>query len=347
MSPPEGDQKPIEAAEATPPPAEQTPGSPSVDSENTEANSAEQGSLDNNEQKSSGSTPQAEEEAPKETGGNPLKKIYKKVDIYFLGFLLIILIAIIVSYIALQKNKSAKPVSVATQTLDQNALKEINSNDTQVGGTNQTLDVQSNTVFGGDVLVKQSLQVAGSLKVAGSLSLPGITVSGTTDLGQVNATTLTLTGAETVKGQLTVDQGITVNGVASFSGILNAAAITVTSLEVNGDTTYSHHIYTTGSIPKDSATSAIGAAGTSSVNGTDTAGNVTVNTGIGPSAGCLVQITFAQNYAATPFIDITPVGQAAGNDVGYYITKSYTGFSICMNHPPANTPMSFDYHVIG
>jgi len=346
MKPAQGDEKPKTEETVEPTPAsEASDTSKKEDITNTTENSPAEGSLDNTKQNSSDKE-EDESADKKDVGKSPIKKIIQKFDLYFLIFIFIILIAIIVSYIAVQKNKAAKPVAIATQTLDQNALKEINSNDTQVGGNNQTLDVQSNTVFGGDVLVKQSLQVAGSLKVAGSLTLPGITVSGTTDLGQVNASTLTLTGAETVKGQLTVDQGLTVNGVASFSGALNASAITVTSLQINGDTTFQHHIYSTGSIPKDSSTSAIGAAGTSSVNGTDTAGNVNVNTGVSPSAGCLVQITFAQSYATTPYIALTPVGQAAGSS-GYYITKSYTGFSICENNPPANTPMSFDYQVIG
>jgi cytoskeletal protein CcmA (bactofilin family) len=348
MNPPASEEKP-KTEENTPPITPETQASTETGAaQAAPAEESQQGSLDNNDQPTpTESSEDKDSDSKKESKDNPFKKLYKKFDIYFLIFIFIIVVAVVVSYITLQKNKSTKPVTIATQTLDQNALKQINSNDTQVGGTNQTLDVQSNTVFNGDVLVKQGLQVAGSLKVAGSLTLPGITVSGTTDLGQVNATTLTLTGAETVKGQLTVDQGLTVNGVASFSGILNASAITVTSLEVNGDMTFQHHIYTTGSIPKATSTNALGAGGTSSVNGTDTAGNVNVNTGVSPSAGCLVQINFAQAYATTPFVDITPIGQAAGDNVGWYITKSFTGFSICMNHPPADSPMSFDYHVIG
>lgn len=352
MTPPEGEQKPKTEDTTTPATGADSTSVPPADNGSDkpkEETAATQGSLDNNDQAQNANTADktTNDEPVNQKGSNPIVKLYKKFDIYFLAFIFVILISIIFAYVALQKNKTAKPVSVATQTLDQNALKQISGNDTQVGGTNQTLDVQSDTVFGGNVLVKQSLDVAGSLKVAGTLSLPGITVSGTTDLGQVNANTLTLTGAETVKGQLTVDQGLTVNGVASFSGILNAAAITVTSLEVNGDMTFQHHIYTTGSIPKATSTSALGAGGTSSVNGTDTAGNVNVNTGANPAAGCLVQVAFAQSYATTPYITITPVGQGAGSNIGYYITRSSTGFSVCANNPPASTPMSFDYQVIG
>jgi cytoskeletal protein CcmA (bactofilin family) len=345
MKPQEGGQTPTENNSSPAEPTETTDVTDTGSSDSSQAPA--EGSLDDTQKTAPGSSDSSQSDDPAPKSTSPIKKILRKFDIYFLGFLFVILIAIIVAYIAVQKNKSAKPVSVATQTLDESALKQVNSNDTEVGGTNQTLDVQSDTVFGGNVLVKNDLQVAGSLKVAGSLSLPGITVSGTTDLGQVNANTLTLTGAETVKGQLTVDQGVTVNGVASFSGILNAAAITVTSLEVNGDMTFEHHIYTTGSIPKDVGTSALGAGGTTALNGTDTAGNVSVNTGVDASAGCMASITFAQSYASTPYISLTPVGQSAGDDTGYYVTTSYTGFSICMNHPPSNSPMSFDYQVIG
>ena len=336
MKPPEGEEKP-KTEENQQPTTEPNP---------EEVNGSVEGSLDasnsSNPTKIEKETP---EESPKGKAG--IKGLIRKFDIYFLIFIFIIVVSMVVAYIAVQKNKSAKPVSISTQTLDQNALRQVNNNDVQVGGTNQTLDIQSSTIFSGNVLVKSGLQVAGSLKVAGTLSLPGITVSGTTDLGQVNATTLTLTGAETVKGQLTVDQGITVNGIAQFSGALNASAINVTSLEVNGDMTYSHQIYTTGSIPKSTQTSAIGAGGTSAMNGTDTAGSVSINTGTNPSAGCLVDITFTRAYATTPYITITPVGSGSGGNIGYYITKSLTGFNICANNPPQNTPMRFDYQVIG
>lgn len=359
MAPPQGDQKPKTENNPNPAPPASSPAAAGAASDKpAQAAEPSENSLEDTSESSANSKASTEASKPdaaapqadtaKSGGGNPIKKLLKKFDIYFLIFVFLMIISLIVAYAAVQKNKTAKTVGIASQTLNQSALSQINNNDTQVGGTNQTLDVQSDTVFGGNVLVKDSLQVAGSLKVAGTLSLPGITVSGTTDLGQVNASTLTLTGAETVKGQLTVDQGMTVNGVASFSGPLNAAAITVTSLEVNGDFTFEHHVYSTGSIPKSSSTSALGAGGTSTINGTDTAGEVNINTGIDPDAGCLVDVTYAQSYAIVPFIVITPVGQNSGDpNLGVYVTKSYTGFSVCATAPQPDTPMSFDYFIIG
>jgi cytoskeletal protein CcmA (bactofilin family) len=312
-----------------------------------------EGSSDNNqktsqpEQNNNNDNKPVDSESPKKGPLHKIISLFRKFDIYFLIFIFLIVVAVIVAYVAVQKNKTAKQQNISSQTLDQNALKQISGNDISVGGTNQTLDIQSNAIFGSNVLVKSDLQVAGTLKVAGSLDLTGITISGTTNLGQVNASTLNLTGDETVKGQLTVNQGLNVDGNASFGGVLSASSINVSNLTVNGDISFAHHLYSVGSIPRVSYDSAIGSGGTTSINGSDTAGNVNVNTGSGASAGCLVDITFAQTYTETPYIEITPVGSAAGSNIGFYITRSTSGFSICATSPPSDAAMSFDYYVIG
>ncbi len=345
-----------------PPVSEEKPKEPNPTSANAvissspDSDSGENSLEDAQSKDNSSSTPtngQSNETVPENV--TPTKKgflskllvIYKKVDIYFLIFILLLVVASIIAYISIQKNQNAKIPNISSQSLDQGALKQLSGNDTQVGGTNQTLNIQSSTVFSNNVLAKGNLQVAGTLKIAGALVLPGITVTGISSLGQINADTLTLTGSETVKGQLTANQGLTVNGISSFGGAINAPSISVSTLAVNGDITFSHHIYANGSIPRVASVSAIGSGGTVSLSGSDNAGNVNINTGSGASAGCLANITFSQNYTVTPYIQITPVGQAAGNNIGYYITRSTSGFSICANAPPSNAAMSFDYTVIG
>lgn len=345
MNPPKGEDKPKTEETTTP----NTPAEGSVNTDDSSENSLEDKQTDDK-------SVAAKQENSSETDNNvPEKKsffgkifaIFKKFDIYLLIFIFLILVAAIVGYIAVQKNQTSKTPNVNSQTLNQSAIKQISGNDTEVGGTNQTLEIQSSAVFDNDVLVKNNLQVAGTLQVSGGTDLPNLTVTGTSALGQINAGSMTLTGSGTIKGQLTVNQGLSVNGITSFSGAVNAPEISVSTLAINGDITISHHIYVTGSIPKISQNNAIGGGGTSSVNGSDTSGNININTGNGASAGCLVDITFAQSFSTTPYIEITPVGEAAGNNIGYYITRSTSGFSICANQPPSNAAMSFDYYVVG
>jgi cytoskeletal protein CcmA (bactofilin family) len=259
---------------------------------------------------------------------------------------LLIVISLVVSYIAVQKNKSVKIPVISSQSLSQSATNQINGNETDVGGTDQTLNIQSNAVFSGNTLFKNDIDVAGSIKVSGALSLPGINVSGTSTLGQVNANSITASGNETVKGQLVVNQGLTVNGSSTFNGPVNASSITASTITINGDTTFSHHIYTNGSIPRVSTSGSLGSGGTASVNGSDTSGIVNMNSGSGAGSGCLATLTFAQAYSTAPFVEITPVTAAGGNS-GYYVTRTTTGFSICADSPPSNSSLSFDYFVTG
>ena len=85
MSPPTGEEKPKTEETNQQSPPNQPAGSTSNDADSTEPVAAEEGSLDNSEQKSSpNSEPEKTTESTKSSGGNPLKKIFKKFDIYFL-----------------------------------------------------------------------------------------------------------------------------------------------------------------------------------------------------------------------------------------------------------------------
>ena len=105
MKPPEGEEKP-KTEEKQQPTTESAP----------EATSGSvEGSLDatdaSNHDKIEKDVP---EEKPKGSGG--IKGIIRKFDIYFLIFIFIIVISMVVAYIAVQKNKTAKPVTISTQT---------------------------------------------------------------------------------------------------------------------------------------------------------------------------------------------------------------------------------------
>jgi cytoskeletal protein CcmA (bactofilin family) len=275
-----------------------------------------------------------------------LKKITKRFNLYLLLFALVILIAMIVITIALITNHQANnTTSVSTQSLTQQQLDQLAKSDVSVGTNKQILNVQSNAVFAGQVLIRQDLEVAGTIKAGGPLNLPGIIVSGTSSFSQIETGTLTVSGNTAVQGQLTASGNLNVSGKTNLSGAVSTGQLTVSSLTLNGDLNLDHHVSAGGSTPSRSSGSALGNGGTTSLNGSDTAGSITINTGTGPSAGCFITVTFATKFNATPHAIVTPIGSSAGG-IPFYVNRSTTNFSICTTAaPPASSSFGFDYIV--
>lgn len=287
-------------------------------------------------------------EPQKKSFKNKLQSFFKKINIYFLLLILLVLVAGLVGFVSYQKNKEeTKKADISTSPLSQDVLDQLKQSDVRVGDPKQILSVESNAVFAGQVLIKGNLEVAGQIKSGVPLSLASLSVTGTTTFGKIQGSDLQITGNSTIQGQLTVQKGLTVSGSASVSGLLTAAQLNIQNLEVSGDLKINKHIDAGGGTPGKSNGSALGAGGTSSISGTDTAGTVSINTGGSAGAGCFVNITFVQKYNGTPHIVITPVGSAGGS-VDFYINKSgSTGFSICTsNAPPSGASFGFDYIVI-
>ncbi len=283
-------------------------------------------------------------EAPK---GSFVQRLVHKTNIYLLLFMLLLVIAgaiILVTYLASKKQEKS---TVQTQSLSQSTLKQLATSDVTVGQPKQVLNVQSNAVFAGKVLVRDSLEVAGPIQVGGSLSVPGITVSGNSVFEQLQVNKgLTVAGDTSIQGQLAVQKSLSVAAGATFGAPISAPALTVNTLQLNGNLTLTKHIVVGGATPGRDNGNALGSGGTTAVSGSDIAGSVNVNTGSGAAAGCFVTVTFNQKYNSTPRVNVTPVGAAAGG-LGYYINRTATNFSICAaNIPPANTSFGFDYFVV-
>jgi hypothetical protein len=278
----------------------------------------------------------------KKPGG--LLAIRNRVNIFTVVFVFIVLAAAAVVYVSLKPAKTANTTPLGK--LSDQQLSALKSSSTLVGDPKQTLDIQSNTIFEGQILARDDVSIAGSLKVGGSLSLPSITIAGTGNFAQVGVTgPLSVGGDTNLQGQLTVQKNLNVTGSANF-GSLSVATLSVTSLQVKNDFALSKHIVTSGSTPGRSLGTALGSGGTASISGTDTAGTVNINTGGSPPAGLFVTISFAQHYASTPHVVITPVGSAAGG-LQYYISRDANGFSIgTVNSPPSGASFAFDYIVI-
>jgi cytoskeletal protein CcmA (bactofilin family) len=283
----------------------------------------------------------------KKKKGSLLQRLVTHINIYLLIFIFMVVIAGVVVVVGMQRNKKAlETPTVTTQELTQEALDTISNSETKVGDPKQTLSIESNAIFAGKVLIRDSLDVAGTIKVGGALSLPGLTVAGTSNFDQLQANKLSIAGDTNVQGTLTVQKNIAVSGGATFGGPISAPQITAQSLQLNSDLSLTRHIDAGGPTPGRSNGTALGNGGTSSVSGTDTAGTLAINTGGAPGAGCFATVTFAVKFNSTPHVIITPVGSAAAG-LNYYINRSTTEFSVCTTNPaPAGQNFAFDYIVI-
>jgi cytoskeletal protein CcmA (bactofilin family) len=280
---------------------------------------------------------------------NALKAFFKKVNVYLLLFVLIIVIAGATSMVSyLNSKKAPKEASVASQQLTSDALKKLASSDTTIGNAAQTLTVQGNAIFSGQVLVRSDLSVAGNIQLGGSLQAPSLTVSGKTNLADTQINSLQVAQNVSIQGSTTV-KDLNVAGTASFSGPVTASQITVTKLIIsgNGSLQVPNHISFTGASPGRSSIgqAALGAGGTASINGSDTSGSININSGSGPAPGCFISLTFNQSFTNTPHVLISPINAGAGS-LDYYATKTTTGFSVCTNNAaPGNQVFAFDYFV--
>jgi cytoskeletal protein CcmA (bactofilin family) len=269
------------------------------------------------------------------------------MNLYFVIFILLLLIGIGGIFAAYKLNNKSSDNQVSkSQSLTDKQLADLKSNTTLVGDAQQTLDIQGNSIFEGQVLMRNNLDVAGSIKIGGSLSLPAITVGGTSNFGQIHVNDqLSVSGNTILQGTLTVQKGLTVTGPASF-GTVSASQINASSLQLSGDFIVSRHIDVSGGTPSRSGGTALGGGGTASVSGADTSGTVTINTGGSPPAGCFITINFTQKFNTTPHVVISPSNSSAGS-LEYYANRSNTSFSICTaNAPTGSTTYLFDYIAI-
>lgn len=344
--PMDAEKKPAEAAGSTPPPSEQAVPQDALEKPNEELTSTTgTGALT----AAGGSAADGSGKAPKKPGG--IKAFLKRFNVYLLLFLLVVVLAAAVSVVSyLNSKKPPKTPGIASQTLTPDTLKQLANSDATVGDSGQTLTVQGNAVFSGQVLVRSDLNVAGTIKLGGTLSVPGLTVSGNTNLDATQINSLQVATGSTFQGVATFQNGINVAGSSAFTGTLTAGQITVTKLILSGNAVLQvpNHLAFTGSSPGRSINGGVlGGGGSASVNGSDTSGTVNVNSGNSPGAGCFVTITFNQKFTNTPHVLVTPIGAAAGQGA-WYVNRSTTSFSICTNSPfPGNQTFAYDYFVAG
>ena len=279
---------------------------------------------------------------------SPIKRLFRKVNVYFLIFILIVVVGgaiFVVNYINSQK--APETADVASQQLSADALKQLANTDASVGNTSQTLTIQGNAIIAGQTLTRGNLNVAGNIQTGGSIQTPSITVAGSANLGQTQANNLQVATTLAVQGGTTLAD-LNVAGTSSFNGPMTASQITVTRLILSGNAILQvpNHISFTGPSPTRTVNGAVlGNGGTASINGSDTSGNININTGSNTTAGCFARIIFQQAFTKEPRVIISPVNPAAGQ-TQYYVERNLTGFNICtVNAAPPNQNFGFDYFV--
>lgn len=285
---------------------------------------------------------------PNEKKLSPLKRIFRKVNLYFLIFLLLVVVAgavTIVNY--LNSQKAPVEPNIATQALTQDALKQLANTDATVGNTGQTLSIQGNAIIAGQTLTRGNLNVAGNIQAGGSIQGPNLTISGTSNLGTAQINSLQVAQNTAIQGSTTL-RDLSVSGTSTFSGPMTASQITVTRLILSGNASLQipNHISFTGPSPSRTINAGVlGAGGSASINGSDTTGTINVNTGSSPTPGCFARINFQQAFTNQPHVIVSPVGVGAGQ-TQYYVDRNTTGFSICTAvSAPANSVFAFDYFV--
>lgn len=265
--------------------------------------------------------------------------------IYLLLFVLLIVVAITAATVALTWNRNQNQKQKAG-SLTSEEISQLEGNVTIVGDAKQTLDIQGNTIMEGQLLVRKDVNVAGSLKVGGGLALSSVKVGGEGSFGRLAINgTLAVSGNTTFSGTTSIQKNLSVAGSASIGGTLSASQLNITTLQIN-DLRLSRHIITSGSLPSKSNGSALGVGGTGSINGSDVAGTVTINTGSNPPAGCFITVSFSHTFTSTPHVVISPSNSSSAS-LSYYTNRSSSSFSICTtNTPLASKTYLFDYVVI-
>lgn len=285
---------------------------------------------------------------PGEKKLSPVKQFLRKVNVYFLIFLLICVITGIIAAVNyLNSQKAPVEPSIGDQTLSQDELKQLANTDASVGGTSQTLTIQGNAIIAGQTLMRGNLNVAGNIQAGGSMQASSLTISGESNLGSTQINSLQVATNTAVQGNTTL-RNLSVSGTTSLSGPVTASQLTVSRLIMSGNAELQipNHISFTGPSPGRSVNSSVlGGGGSASINGSDTTGTININTGNNPSAGCFSRITFSQPFSNQPHVIVSPVGSGAGLSQ-YYVDRDKTGFSICtVNAAPANRTFAFDYFV--
>jgi cytoskeletal protein CcmA (bactofilin family) len=269
----------------------------------------------------------------------------------FVGLAAVILIlAINAAIITFLLKKQAKTDGVGSKgqvTLSNADLSKLGINRNTIGDTGSELVVAPNAQFKGKLNVAGDTALAGQLllsnKVSGTdatftqlqsgkTSVSQLDINGDTTGSNLNlrkdlvvAGNAQFQGTVNMKQLLTVSNSANITGNLSIGGVLTVSTFSARSLTSTSTLTIGGHIITNGSSPSLAPGNALGSNGTASISGNDAAGVISINIGVGATAGTLASVAFHNQYGGLPRVVITPVGVGA-NFFIFNLTTS--GFSV-------------------
>lgn len=193
-----------------------------------------------------------------------------------------------------------------------------------------------------------SAVIGAEVTASGSFTIAGLTPSSTCYLylQQDGTGTSNTSGTQPAN---TAFLGIAVTGSSTVSSVSIAGRpATVPFRDTSG-----HLLLTGGSAPTAAAGANAGTSPPSPIvnSGNDTRGSISFGTGSSPAAGAMVSVSFAQPYAAAPYVIAIPQNAATAL-LGLYITgNSTTGFVASLAAAPAagqaNTTYAFAFLCVG
>ncbi len=272
---------------------------------------------------------------------------------------------VIIWFVLKGQNDTAEKIAQESVVLSPATLNSLGLNKTPVGNLGAELVVGPNSKFKGDVTVSKNINIGGQLNLnskltagdaslaklsAGDTSVNAITING--DASATNLTLrkdLTVVGTTRLQGPVTMSQLLTVNnnvnigGSLAVGGTLTVRSFQASSLTSDTTLTIGGHIIARGTAPSVTAGPGVGPTGTVSISGSDAAGTVAVNTGLGAPGGIVATVTFHQAYAQIPHVVLGAVGGGIGN---VYVNRSSTGFSIGINGAIPPGGYAVDYVVV-
>ena len=266
----------------------------------------------------------------------------------------------------LMSSQQAAAVSQAEDsvTLSTDTLDGLGVSRNPVGNLGAELTVGPNATFKGKVVMGSDLAVGGKLEIkgdfsansavfsklqAGDTALQQLSVNGDGTMSTLNlrkdlnvAGNTTLQGPVTMTQLLTINNSLNVAGNLAVGGTLSARNFQANSLVSGSTLTIGGHIITAGSAPALAPGTALGSNGTASISGSDAAGTIAVNTGVGAGNGLLARVTFRSQYGNIPKVIVTPVNGA----MNLYVTRSISGFNVYASGAIPTGGLAVDYIVM-
>lgn len=286
----------------------------------------------------------------------------------FIGLAVVVGILLInagVIYWFIQSQGGEEAVNRSEVTLTTENLDELGVSRNPVGDLGSELTIGPDANFNGAVTISGNTTVGGTLTLNGEFSaaegtfndlqggetaVESLNVNGDSTTSNLNVRDqLVVEGASRFQGTVTMGQLVTVNnnlnvtGSLAVGGNLSTRGLSVAILSVDTTLTVGGKIVTRGAAPSASAGGAVGTGGTVSISGTDTAGTVAVNIGVGAGTGTLASVNFRSAYGSTPKVLVTAIGRSAGS---FYINRSASGFTINVVNSLSPGGYAFDYFVI-